>query len=94
MGASREAQVFLVQDVVDGLMLALEKGDAVAYFNFQKAAAGFKNVQELAKYMIERGLRFAPSVDGDDAAYTAMHTALATYDVAVNAQQIASTSKE
>ncbi len=78
----------------DDALLALEKGDAVAYFNFQKAAAGFKNVQELAKYMIERGLRFAPSVDGDDAAYTAMHTALATYDVAVNAQQIASTSKE
>ena len=78
----------------DDALLALEKGDAVAYFNFQKAAAGFKNIQDLAKYMIDRGMRFAPSVDGDDAAYTAMHTALATYDVAVNAQQVASSSKE
>jgi hypothetical protein len=78
----------------DDALLALEKGDAVAYFNFQKAAAGFKNIQDLAKYMIERGMRFAPSVDGDDSAYTAMHTALATYDIAVNAQQVASSSKE
>jgi hypothetical protein len=75
-------------------LLALEKGDAVAYFNFQKAAGGFKNVQELAKYMIDHGLRFAPAVEGDEAAYQALHTALATYDVGVNTQQVATSGKE
>jgi hypothetical protein len=41
-------------------------------------------VPDVARYLIDRGLRFAPAVAGDEAAYRAMHTALAGYDVAVN----------
>jgi len=69
-------------------LLALEQGDAVAYFNFQKFVAGGKSVQEVAGYLIDRGLRFAPAIAGDEAAYTAMHSALAAYDVAVNTQEV------
>jgi len=69
-------------------LLALEQGDAVAYFTFQKFAAGAKTVQDITNYMIERGLRFAPAIAGDEAAYTAMHSLLAAYDVAVNTQQV------
>ena len=32
------------------------------------------------------GLRFAPATQGDEGAYTATHSALAAYDVAVNTQ--------
>jgi hypothetical protein len=71
-------------------LLALEKGDAVEYFNFQKFISGGKSVQAVASYMIDRGLRFAPAVlNGDDAAYQAMLTALAAYDVAISAQDVA-----
>jgi hypothetical protein len=70
-------------------LLALEKGDAAEYFNFQKYAPG-KSVQDIAKYMIDRGLRFAPAVgSNDEAAYLAMHSFLAAYDVAVNTQDVA-----
>jgi hypothetical protein len=77
----------------ENALLALEKGDAVAYFNFQKYVGGGKTVQEVANYMIERGLRFAPAVEGDEAAYTAMHSVLAAYDVAVGTQQVAAGEK-
>jgi hypothetical protein len=70
-------------------LLALEQGDAVDYFNFQKYVSGGKSVQDVAKYMIDRGLRFAPAVTGDEGAYQAMHSALAAYDVAVNTQEVA-----
>jgi hypothetical protein len=70
-------------------LLALEKGDAVDYFNFQKYAPG-KSAQDIAKYMVDRGLRFAPAVGSDDeAAYIAMHSFLAAYDVAINTQDVA-----
>jgi hypothetical protein len=75
-------------------LLALEKGDAMTYFNFQKYVAGGKTVQEVANYLIERGLRFAPAVEGDEAAYTALHSVLAAYDVAVNTQQVAANEKQ
>jgi len=75
-------------------LLALEKGDAVDYFNFQKYVSGGKSVQDVAKYMIDRGLRFAPAVaGGDEAAYQAMLSALAAYDVAINTQDVATTKE-
>jgi hypothetical protein len=70
-------------------VLALQKGDAVDYFNFQKYVGGNKTVQDVVNYMVDRGLRFAPEVSGDEAAYVAMHSGLAAYDIAVNTQEVA-----
>jgi len=70
-------------------LLALERGDAADYFAFQKFAGGGKPVQDVARYLVERGLRFAPAVAGDEAAYQAMHSILAAYDLAVNTQDVA-----
>jgi hypothetical protein len=39
-----------------------------------------KDVAELARYMIQQGLRFASAAPGDEGAYVALHRALAAYD--------------
>src|SRR5439155_24370373 len=59
----------------------LRRPDVAQYFaNPPKA----KTVRELAQYMIEHNLRFAPAVSGDEAAYFRFYQALATYDVIAN----------
>ncbi len=70
----------------DDARLALEKGDAKAYFAFQKFVRGGKTVQEVSDYMIAQGIRFAGAVDGDESAFHAFHSALAAFSIAVNAQ--------
>jgi hypothetical protein len=71
-------------------LLALQQGDAPDYFNFRNYVRSHKNLQDVVNFMVDRGLRFAPAVAGDEGAYVAMHTALAAYDVAVNTQDVAS----
>ena len=61
----------------------LEKPDAGHYLTGKYAAKG-KSVQAVVKYMTQQGLLFAPAIAGDEAAYTALHRALATYDVATS----------
>ena len=43
-------------------------------------------LEAIVEYMASKGLKFAPATQGDEAAYQAMHSALAAYDVAWNAQ--------
>jgi hypothetical protein len=79
-----EAKRFLnnFDDAVD----ALASGDALAYLDYQKFASQPRTVQDLVAYMADKGLQFAPAVEGDEQYYQALHTALAAYDVAVNTQ--------
>jgi hypothetical protein len=48
-------------------------------------AARGKSVAELVRYMGENGLRFAPAVTGNEAAYLALQRALAAYDLQAHA---------
>lgn len=43
-----------------------------------------KTVRELAELMIEKDLRFAPAVAGDETAYLKLYQQLAAYDVSAN----------
>jgi hypothetical protein len=62
---------------------ALSNEDVANFFN-QKFSAKGKTVAELVKYMSDKGLRFAPATPGDEAAYRAMHQALANYVLSVS----------
>jgi hypothetical protein len=66
--------------------VAMKDGDAPHCFEFQKWCRGGKTVQQVVAYMAERGLRFAPAVPGDEDAYQAMHSFLATYDIEYHAR--------
>lgn len=68
---------------------ALENGEAPVQAKFQKFVDGGRagrSVQELAEYMVKEGLRFGPATADDEPAYRAVHTAMAAYDIAMNAQ--------
>jgi hypothetical protein len=73
---SIEARRFLNQ--LDDAVKALQQPNVADYFT-QKMAAQGKTVPELIDYMAKRGLSFAPSSGGDEAAYMAMHNYLAGY---------------
>jgi hypothetical protein len=68
---------------LDDAIRALGRPDAGDYFTRKYAAQG-KDVAELVKGLTARGLRFAPATVGDEAAYLAVHRALATYDQNAN----------
>jgi hypothetical protein len=57
---------------------ALGQPDAASYLNRKYAARG-ATVPDLVKYLTDNGLQFAPAVAGDEAAYIALHRALAAY---------------
>jgi hypothetical protein len=61
----------------------LRQPDVAKYFAPAKSPTA-KTVRELAQYMIEHDLQFAPAVTGDEAAYLKLYQALATYDVVAN----------
>jgi hypothetical protein len=77
-----EARRFLEQ--LEESLKVLEQPDAGRHFTGEYAARG-KNVAELVAHMTKRGLRFAPAVRGDEAAYLTLHQALAEYTVAAHA---------
>jgi hypothetical protein len=77
-----EAKTFL-NNLDDGIR-GLQQRDVGNYFNGRYTLKG-KTVAELVKYMIDQGLQFAPAVPGDEAAYSALHQALAAYDLATHA---------
>lgn len=79
-----EAKRFL--NDMDDARRAMQNGDAVAYFQFQKWVSGGKTVQEVVDYLVAKGLSIAPAVQGDEAAYQAVRSALAAYDIAFNTQ--------
>ena len=55
-----------------------------------------KTIQDVVDYMVQEGLEFASAVPGDEGAYRALHSALASYNMQVNSQLAAAgtTSKE
>jgi hypothetical protein len=74
-----EAKRFL-NDFEDGLK-GLRQENVANYFNQNWVAKG-KTVQDLVDHMASKGLTFAAAVSGDEAAYQAIHQALAAYDIA------------
>lgn len=70
----------------DQAATALERGEAPVQEKFQRFVAGGRSVQEVADYMIQNGLKFAPATADDEAAYRAVYSGLATLDIAMNAQ--------
>jgi hypothetical protein len=66
---------------LDEAIRTLARPDAENYFNRTWAAKG-KTVKDLVAYMKRKGLLFAPAQPGDEAAYQALHRALAAYDLA------------
>jgi hypothetical protein len=57
---------------------ALQQPDAADYLAGKRAARG-RTVAEMVRSMTEQGLQFAPATSGDEAAYLALHRALASY---------------
>jgi hypothetical protein len=78
-----EARRFL--DELADAVTALGQPDVAGYFDGKYAAKG-KTVEELVDHMTGNGLTFAPALDGDEAAYQALHTALAGYLAGVRKQ--------
>lgn len=64
---------------LDDAMRALQDPNVANYFGGEFQARG-KTVSDLVKYMTDKGLEFAAAVPGDEAAYRAVHNALAAYD--------------
>ncbi len=79
-----EAKRFLRD--MDSARQALERGEAMTQVNFQKWSSGGKTLQQLADYMVNGGLVFAPSSPGDEFAYRAVYSGLVALDVGFTAQ--------
>jgi hypothetical protein len=76
-----EAKRFL--NNFDEAIKALQHREVGNYFNETFKAKG-KNVPDLVEHMLKKGLTFAPAMQGDEAAYQALHQALANYDAALH----------
>jgi hypothetical protein len=65
---------------------ALRDPSAANFFSKKWSAQG-RDVAELVANMSREGLRFAPAIDGDEAAYQVLHRSLVSYNL--GAQQVA-----
>jgi len=65
---------------------AISSGGAAAQVEFQRLVSKgeIHNLNDLVKVMVTRGWRFAPALPSDESAYQALHSSLASYDVALN----------
>ena len=83
-----DAKEFL-QEVRQGCR-ALENGEMANNNRLQEfikdGGSKGRTVQDVAKWMVMNGLWFAPGSASDQAAYRAIHSAMATHDIAVNTQ--------
>jgi hypothetical protein len=86
LGTGRYIEGKRFLNALDDAVQALGQQDATNYFNHKYEAKG-KTVAELVNYMKEKGLRFAPSVAGEESAYRALHQAMVAYDA--NLTQVA-----
>jgi len=77
LGPYIEARAFLRQ--FDDAIVAFHDGDAADYFK-GKYDLKAHSIRGLVNEMTDNGLRFAPAVAGDEAAYAALREALAVYD--------------
>src|SRR5207253_1270480 len=75
-----EAKTFVKN--LDDAVIALKQPDLADYFDGRNALKA-KTVPELVRELTDKGLQFAAAVPGDEAAYKAMHGALAGYDKAM-----------
>jgi hypothetical protein len=71
-----EAKAFLQS--FDDALVALQQPDAARHFDGRYALRA-QTVLGLVKHMAENGLRFAPALPGDEAAYRALHQVMAAY---------------
>lgn len=78
-----EARRFL--NNLDDALKVLGGTNAQNYVTGKWSAKG-KNVADLVQHMLDSGLLFAPAVAGEEAAYVALHRALATFDTALQNQ--------
>jgi hypothetical protein len=81
-----EAKRFL--NNLDEAITALTSPAVANYFSQTWVAKG-KSVRDLVAYMTNHGLDFAPGVSGDEAAYQALYSALAAYDIASHQSAVA-----
>jgi hypothetical protein len=86
-----EARRFL--GFFDDAYRTLQRPDAGDYFGKKYTAKG-GTVADLVKFMLDRGLTFAPAVTGDEPAYLAVHHALSAYDAGLKAQSATASEKE
>jgi hypothetical protein len=77
-----EARRFLSN--FDDALTLLRKPNSGDYFS-NKAVKG-KTIGELVQHMLNKGLRFAPALPGDEPAYTAVHRGLVVYASTLNNQ--------
>jgi hypothetical protein len=63
---------------LNSLLNALQGPDVANYFNGKWVAQG-RSVGQLVQEMTTKGLRFAPALPADEAAYTALQRAMAAY---------------
>jgi hypothetical protein len=64
---------------LEGTIKTLQDPNVAKYFSGKWVPKG-NSVGELVAQMTSQGLRFAPAVGGDEAAYVATHRAMVTYD--------------
>lgn len=79
-----EARQFL--NDFDQARIALAAGEVPVQAAFERFVIGGKPIQEVADYLISKGLRFAPAAVDDEAAYRALYSAMAAFDVALNSE--------
>jgi hypothetical protein len=72
---------------LDQAIRALQQPEVGNYFN-QKWVAGGRTVRQLVDNMLKKGLTFAPAVSGNEAAYQALHSAMAAYDSLAHQEKI------
>src|SRR5262249_43394132 len=70
---------------IEGTIKALQDPQIANYVTRKWSARG-NSVPELVSDMSRQGLRFAAATSGDQAAYVALHRALADFDTAMGAQ--------
>jgi hypothetical protein len=86
-----EANRFLNQ--FNEAVRGLEQPDVASYFT-DKFAIKAKSVPDLVKHMQEKGLKFAPAVGGDEAAYSALYNYLVGYALQAGAGSASSGNKD
>ena len=79
-----EAKHFL--NDFDDARFALQKNEWISHMEYQRFITKGKSVQELAKFMVEKGLKFACATGQDEGSYKALYSALTAYDLQLNGQ--------
>ncbi len=86
-GPYMQAKRFL--DSFDESLAALSvPAVATAYLEYLDFIKGGRTLPELIDWLTVKGLNFAPATPGDEAAYEALYTMLANYDMMFNTQLV------